>query len=202
MLMEEGMKNRTMIAAVLVALPFAATGAPESYTIDPPHSIPQFQLDYIGFTTIRGRFERTSGTFTIDRAAKTGSVEFVIDAASVTTGDTQRGSRPRTRDEHLRTADFFNVAEFPRLTFKGSAVKFNGDAPARVDGQLTILGVTRPVTLTVERWKCGTHPFYKKEACGADAIARIKRSEFGMKYGIPALGDEVMLHIGVLGMKD
>lgn len=195
--------NYSITAGVIAfALPLAAAAAPESYTMDPPHSIPQFELDYIGFTTIHGRFDRTSGKFTIDRSAKTGSVEFVIDAASVTTGDTERGSRPRTRDEHLRTADFFNVAEFPRLTFKGSAVKFAGEAPAQVDGQLTMLGVTRPVTLKVERWKCGTHPFYKKEACGADAVATLKRSDFGMKYGIPALGDEVKLRIGIMGMKD
>jgi len=196
------MKSRTTIGAFALAFPLAAAAAPESYTMDPPHSIPQFELDYIGFTTIHGRFDRTTGKFTIDRAAKTGSVEFVIDAASVTTGDIERGSRPRTRDEHLRTADFFNIAEFPRLTFKGSAVKFTGEAPAQIDGQLTMLGVTRPVTLKVERWKCGTHPFYKKEACGADAVATLRRSDFGMKYGIPALGDEVKLHIGILGMRD
>ena len=196
------MNNGITAGVIVFALPLAAAAAPESYTMDPPHSIPQFELDYIGFTTIHGRFDRTSGKFTIDRSAKTGSVEFVIDAASVTTGDTERGSRPRTRDEHLRTADFFNVAEFPRLTFKGSAVKFAGEAPAQVDGQLTMLGVTRPVTLKVERWKCGTHPFYKKEACGADAVATLKRSDFGMKYGIPALGDEVKLRIGIMGMKD
>ena len=196
------MNNGITTGIIVFALPLAAAAAPESYTMDPPHSIPQFELDYIGFTTIHGRFDRTSGKFTIDRSAKTGSVEFVIDAASVTTGDTERGSRPRTRDEHLRTADFFNVAEFPRLAFKGSAVKFAGEAPAQVDGQLTMLGVTRPVTLKVERWKCGTHPFYKKEACGADAVATLKRSDFGMKYGIPALGDEVKLRIGIMGMKD
>lgn len=196
------MKSQTAIGAFFLALPLAAAAAPESYTMDPPHSIPQFALDYIGFTTIHGRFEKTSGKFTIDRAAKTGSVEFVIDAASVTTGDTERGNRPRTRDEHLRTADFFNVAEFPRLTYKGNAVRFTGDAPVEIDGQLTILGVTRPVTLKVERWKCGMHPFYKKEACGGDAVAKLKRSDFGMKYGIPALGDDVTLQIRVLGFKD
>jgi polyisoprenoid-binding protein YceI len=196
------MKKRITMTAIALALPMAAAAAPETYTMDPPHSIPQFELDYIGFTTIRGRFDKTSGKFTIDRSARTGSVEFVIEAASVTTGDTERGSRPRTRDEHLRTADFFNVAEFPRLTFKGTSVKFAGEAPVQIDGQLTMLGVTRPVTLKVERWKCGVHPFYKKDACGADAVAKLKRSDFGMKYGIPALGDEVSLHIGILGLKD
>jgi polyisoprenoid-binding protein YceI len=196
------MKKRITMTAIALALPMAAAAAPETYTMDPPHSIPQFELDYIGFTTIRGRFDKTSGKFTIDRSARTGSVEFVIEAASVTTGDTERGSRPRTRDEHLRTADFFNVAEFPRLTFKGTSVKFAGEAPVQIDGQLTMLGVTRPVTLKVERWKCGVHPFYKKDACGADAVAKLKRSDFGMTYGIPALGDEVSLHIGILGLKD
>lgn len=196
------MKKRITLTAIALTLPMAVAAAPETYTMDPPHSIPQFELDYIGFTTIRGRFDKTSGKFTIDRSARTGSVEFVIEAASVTTGDTERGSRPRTRDEHLRTADFFNVAEFPRLTFKGTSVKFAGEAPAQIDGQLTMLGVTRPVTLKVERWKCGVHPFYKKDACGADAVAKLKRSDFGMKYGIPALGDEVSLHIGILGLKD
>lgn len=196
------MKRRTVAGAFLFGLPLIAAAAPESYAMDPPHSIPQFALDYVGFTTIHGRFDRISGKFTIDRSAKTGSVEFVIDAASVTTGDTERGNRPRTRDEHLRTADFFNVAEFPRLTYKGSAVRFVGDAPAEIEGQLTILGVTKPVTLKVERWKCGVHPFSKKEACGADASAKLKRSDFGMKYGIPALGDEVALQIRVLGFKE
>lgn len=196
------MKLKLSIAAVLLSLPAAANAAPESYTMDSPHSIPKFTVDYIGFTTIHGRFDKVSGKFVIDRAAKTGSVDYVVDAASVNTGDTERGSRPRTRDEHLRTPDFFNVAEFPRLTYKGTAVKFSGDAPAEIEGQLTMLGVTRPVALKVERWKCAVHPFAKKESCGADAVGKFKRSDFGMKYGLPGLGDEITLVIGILGFKD
>jgi len=135
-------------------------------------------------------------------AAKTGSIELVIETASLSTGDTERGSRPRARDEHLKSADFFNVAEFPRMTFKSSNVKFAGEVPTEVEGQLTLLGVTKPLTLKIERWKCATHPSYKKEACGGDASAKFKRTDFGMKYGVPLIGDEVSLNIGFLGFKD
>lgn len=192
------------LAAVVVALAVAtpAMAAPESYTLDNPHTYPHFAIDYIGYMTLRGRFDKTSGKFTIDRAARTGALDVVVDTASVTTGDADRAGRPRTRDEHLRAADFFNVAEFPRMTYKSTAVKFSGETPSEIEGQLTINGVSRPVALKVDRWKCAVHPFYKKEACGGDASARVKRSDFGMKFGIPALGDELSLNINFLGMKD
>ena len=193
--------RKALLTAALF-LPMAVVAAPESYTFDPPHSIPGFSVDYIGFTTIRGHFTKASGKFIIDRAAKSGSLEYVIDTASVTTGDLERGSRARTRDEHLRTADFFNVAEFPRMTFKAGNVKFSGDYPTEFQGDLTMLGVTKPVSVKVERWKCGIHPFSKREACGGDAVARVKRSDFGMKYGIPMLGDEITLNLSFVGFKD
>lgn len=196
------MKTTISLAVLAVSLPLASIAAPESYTLDSPHSISTFNVDYIGFTTIRGRFDKTSGKFIIDRAAKTGSLEYVIDTTSVNTGDIDRGSRPRTRDEHLKTPDFFNVAEFPRMTYKASNVKFTGDFPSEVQGDLTMLGVTRPVTLRVDRWKCGVNPFYKREACGGDAVAKVKRSDFGMKYAIPLLADEVTLNLSFLGFKD
>ncbi|MCG6953856.1 MAG: YceI family protein, partial [Betaproteobacteria bacterium] len=123
------------------------------------------------------------------------SLEVVIDTASIDTGDRERGARPRTRDEHLRSADFFNVAEFPQMTYKSTAVKFNGAAPAEIDGQLTLLGVSKPVTLKIERWVCKDHPMRKKPMCGGDATATIKRTDFGMKYGVPAIGDAVKLSI-------
>lgn len=196
------MRTRISLAALAVSLPLTCVAAPESYTFDPPHSIATFDVDYVGFTTIRGRFDKASGKFTIDRVAKTGSLDYVVDTTTVNTGDVDRGSRPRTRDEHLRTPDFFNVAEFPRMTFKASTVKFTGDFPSELQGELTMIGVTRPVTVKIERWKCGMHPFTKREACGGDAVARIKRSDFGMKYGMPALGDDITLHLSFLGFKD
>jgi polyisoprenoid-binding protein YceI len=191
------MKHRTLAGACALALPFAAGAAPESYTIDPYHTYPYFMVSHFGVGNMMGRFDKTSGKFTIDIAAKTGAVDLAVETATLTTGDNERGSRPRARDEHLRTADFFNVAEFPRMIDKGTATRFNGDAPAQIDGQLTLLGATRPLTLAVDNWKCMPDPRTKGQRyfCGGNASGSIKRSEFGMKYGIPAASDEVRLMI-------
>jgi polyisoprenoid-binding protein YceI len=193
--------KKALLAAAL-ALPVAAYANPESYTLDPYHTFPQFEVDHLGVSTMRGTFRKSSGKFTIDRAAKTGSVELSVETASIDTGDSDKGSRPRARDEHLRTADFFNVAEFPRMTFKSTGVKFAGDSPAEVAGQLTLLGVTKPLTLKVERWICKDNPMSKKPMCGGNASASLKRSDFGMKYGIPAVGDDLKLFFEFEGYKD
>lgn len=189
------MNTRALVAALVCAVPLAAFAAPETYDIDPIHSFAYFAIDHLGVSTVRGRFDKSSGKFTLDRAAKTGSVEVVIDTASISTGDNVKGARPRTRDEHLRSADFFNVAEFPEMTYKSTAVKFNGDTPAEIEGQLTLLGVSKPMTLKVERWTCKDHPMRKKPMCGGDASGSFKRTDFGMKYGVPAIGDEVKISI-------
>lgn len=194
------MKKR--FACLVLGLLPAIAAANEGYTIDPYHTIPHFTLEYHGFGTFTGRFDRTSGKFMVDRAARKGALEFNIETASLTTGDNDRGSRPRSRDEHLRSVDFFNVAEFPRMTFRSSDVRFNGDTPAEIDGQLTLLGVTKPVTFKVDRWVCKDHAVYKKPACGGNVSAVIKRSEFGMKYGIPSISDEVKLSTLFLGFRD
>jgi polyisoprenoid-binding protein YceI len=185
-------------------LAFGAAAAPETFTIDPFHSHPGFVVNHLGFMDMTGRFDRMSGKITMDAAAKSGSVDLAIEAASISTGDSDKGSRPRSRDEHLRSPDFFNVAEFPRITFKGAAAKWTGDAPGTVDGQLTMLGVTRPVTLTVEKWRCGPDPRTqgKRYMCGGNASGMIKRSDFGMKFGIPGVSDEVKLMIGLEAIRD
>jgi polyisoprenoid-binding protein YceI len=185
--------KRITLAATLSALPFVAAAQTETYALDPYHTIPHFSLEYHGYGTIMGRFDRASGKFTIDRTAKKGGLDFAIEAASVNTGDGEKGPRPRSRDEHLRSPDFFNVAEFPRITFKSTNVKFAGDSPAEVDGQLTLLGTTKPLTFKIDRWVCKDHPVYKKASCGGNASAVFKRSDFGMKYGIPSMSDEVRL---------
>ena len=181
---------------ILAALPLAAGAATESFTMDPLHTSVSFVIDHLGLSMIHGRFNKYSGKFSIDRAAKTGGVDFTIETASVDTNDNDKGNRPRSRDEHLRSADFFNVAEFPTMTFKSTAVKFNGDTPATLEGNLTLLGVTKPLTLTIERFKCGPRSGSGKEGCGGNATGKLKRSDFGMKTGIPAVGDEITLHIG------
>lgn len=191
-----------LIGALAIALPLAAMATPENYTIDPTHSYAYFEVDHLGVSNQRGRFDRTSGKFVLDRVAKSGSVELNIESASVSTGDNLKGSRPRTLDDHLKTADFFNVAEFPRMAFKSTGVKFSGDNPAEIVGNLTLLGVAKPVTMKVERWVCKDNPMNKKPMCGGNASASLKRTDFGMKYAVPAISDEIRLWFSVEGYKD
>jgi polyisoprenoid-binding protein YceI len=179
---------RSVFACSLVCLPLLAAAEPRSYTVDPPHTHAYFEIDRFQTMTMYGRFTTLSGKFMFDPPARTGSVDLTIPAATVSIGDTERAGRPRTGDEHLRSADFFNVAEFPTMTFKSTKVVFNGDLPRAVEGNLTLLGVTRPVTLTFERFVCAPHPFTKRDNCGGNATATIRRSEFGMKYLLPQIG--------------
>jgi polyisoprenoid-binding protein YceI len=196
--------KRTAIALVAATLPLAAAAQMESYNIDPYHTVPYFEAEHLGYATIRGRFDKPTGKFTIDRATKTATLEVVIQTATVSTGDPERDGRPRTRDEHLRTPDFFNSAEFPTMAFKSTAVKFKGDDPEVIEGTLTLLGVTKPLALRVERWKCGPDPRTqgKRYQCGGNATGAFNRSEFGMKYGLPtAIGDEVKLWVSFYGFR-
>ena len=194
---------KTKVLGVLaMALPLTALGAPENYTLDPYHSFPYFEIDHWGVSTLRGMFRKSTGKFTIDRAAKSASVELTVETASIDTGDSDKGSRPRARDEHLRTADFFNASEFPRISFKSTGVKFAGDNPAEIAGEFTLLGVTKPLVLKIDRWTCRDNPINKKPMCGGNASGTIKRTDFGMKYLVPAVSDEVKLNFVFEGYKD
>lgn len=186
--------RKSVFVALAVALPLSALAA-DSYTIDPTHTYPHFSINHMGFSTMQGRFDNSSGTVTLDRAAKTGSVEIAIETASINTGHAKR-------DDHLKSPDFFNAAEFPKITYKSTAFKFKGDTPASVDGNLTISGVTKPVTLTIDAFNCGTNPYSKKDTCGAAASAQIKRSDFGIKYGLPGVGDDVKLVFEIEAIKN
>lgn len=194
--------KRSVLCALALSMPLAAAASPENYTLDPTHTYPHFAVDHLGVSTMWGRFGKTTGKFMLDRAAKKASIELVVETASIDTGDNVRGSRPRARDEHLRTADFFNVQEFPHMTFKSTNVKFAGENPSEIDGQLTLLGVTKPLVLKVDRWVCKDNPNNKKPMCGGNASGAFKRSDFGMKYAIPNVGDEVKLFVEVEGYKD
>lgn len=191
------------VAAISAVLPQAALAQSGSYTLDTYHTYVHFEVDHIaGISRMRGRFDKATGKFTLDQAGKTGSLDVIVQTASISTGDNDKGSRPRARDEHLRSPDFFNVAEFPTMTFKSTKVIFKGDVPGAIEGNVTLLGVTKPVTFNVEHWRCAPHPASKKDMCGANATSTIKRSEFGMKYGIPSVGDELKLWVEVEGYKD
>jgi len=177
-----------------ITLPLSALAA-DSYTIDPAHTYPHFSISHLGFSTMQGRFDATSGKVNLDRAAKTGSVEIAIETASISTGFAKR-------DEHLKSPDFFNAAEFPKITYKSTAIHFKGDTPSSVEGNLTISGVTKPVTLTIDAFNCGINPMNKKDECGAAASAQIKRSDFGVKYGLPNIGDDIKLVFEIEAIKN
>lgn len=187
--------SRALLTCVFV--PLSTMAAPTTYVMDPLHSFPNFTVNHLGMTTIHGRFDKMVGKIVLDQAAKTGSIEAKITTASVNTGDAKRADGTRARDEHLRTADFFNSSEFPEMVYKSTKFNFNGDVLESVDGNLTLVGVTKPVKLTVVAFKCAPHPFSKKPMCGADAEASIKRTDFGVKFGVPAISDDVKLTFSI-----
>lgn len=192
--------TRTLKALLLMA-PLSALAAPETYVLDPTHTIPVFSISHFGMSTVYGKFERSTGKVVLDRAAKSGSIEVKIPTTTISTGDSKRTDGQRSRDEHLRTADFFNVAEFPDMVFKSTKFNFAGDKVESVEGTLTLLGVSKPLKLTAAGFNCGPNPFSKKEMCGADLVGSIKRTDFGMKFGVPAISDEVKLMIAVEAYK-
>jgi polyisoprenoid-binding protein YceI len=194
--------QKALAALVLAAFPLAATAAPETFTLDPYHSSVLFAIDHLGLSTVHGRFDKFAGKFSLDRAAKKGDVELTVDTASVNTNDNDKGTRQRSRDDHLRSADFFNAAEFPEMTYKSTNVVFAGDNPTTVEGNLTLLGVTKPVSLKIDRFKCNPATATAKERCGGDGSGKIKRSDFGMSRGVPQIGDELVLTVSFEANKD
>jgi polyisoprenoid-binding protein YceI len=182
--------------AILAAAIAASAAAQDTYTFDPAHSRPTFEVRHLGLTFQYGYFDKIAGKATLDRAAKKGTVDVTIDATSVRTFD------PRL-DTATKGEKFLNVEKFPTITFKSSSVVFDGDRPVAIDGDLTLLGVTKPVTLKITSFGCIDHPFNKKPMCGADATATIKRSDFGMTANLPmAPADEVRIIIPVEAFKE
>jgi polyisoprenoid-binding protein YceI len=170
---------RALVALSLGTLATAAVAAPTRYVVDPKHTFPSFEADHFGGMSVwRGKFERTTGSITLDREAKTGTVEVTIETASVDTGQPDL-------DEHLKKTGggFFESEKFPTATYKGTLAKFMDGAPTEVQGNLTLHGVTKPVVLTIKSFKCMPHPMKKTEFCGADAVATINRDEFGIAFG-------------------
>jgi polyisoprenoid-binding protein YceI len=182
-------------AATLAAAALPALAEVETYNIDPRHTFPAYEVGHLGYSFQRGRFNKTQGKITLDTAAKKGSAEVAIDVDSVSSGVDKL-------DEHLRGEDFFGAAKNPQIVFKSSDLAFEGDRVKQARGSLTINGITRPVTLDVTHFKCGMNPMLMRKVCGADMTATIKRSEFGMKYALPMLADEVVLRINVEAIKD
>jgi len=170
--------TRALLAAfAATALFSAAHAAPVTYNIDPEHTFPAFETDHMGGLSVwRGKVLESSGKVTLDREAKTGTVEVTMQTKSVDIGH-------KKLNEELQTAAFLDAAKYPTSTYKGKFSKFNGDAPTEVQGELTMHGVTKPVTLKILTFKCMINPMSKKEVCGADAEATFQRDEFGIAAG-------------------
>jgi polyisoprenoid-binding protein YceI len=188
---------RLISLVAMLAQPAGAVAANEIYLLDPAHTIAGFSVQVLGLSTIRGRFDRASGKIVLDRAAAAGSVEVTIPTATASTGDSRRNDVARWRDERLRSEDLFDVAEFPEMVFRSTRFHFVGDTVRSIDGTLTLRGVTRPVTLAATSFFCGIDPTSRKDICGGDLVASIKRSDFGMPYAVPVISDEVRLFIAV-----
>ena len=183
----------TLVLALAAAAP--ALAAPETYVLDGTHSFPRFSYSHFGYSTQLSRFDRTTGKIVFDKAAKTGAVDIVIDTQSVNTGYP-------TFNEHIQGEDFLDTAKYPTATFKSTKVVFDGDKPVAVEGNLTLKGVTRPVTLTVTSFQAMPHPMLKKDAIGANAHVVVKRSEFNAGKYAPYVGDEVRIDVAVEAIKE
>ena len=187
---------KARVAFVALALAGATPAFGATYVLDPTHTFPQFEVMHGGFSLQRGSFLGATGKVTLDLAAKKGTIDVTIDATSIDT-------RMPARDVHLKSENWFDVARYPTLTFKSSDLRFDGDALVGANGELTMHGVSKPVKLVVANFKCGPSPFNRtKEMCGAEAMATIQRSEWGIKAGIPSVGDEVRIAIPIEAYKE
>ncbi|CAG0959124.1 Protein YceI [Rhodocyclaceae bacterium] len=192
------MKNLAKLSAavaIAAALAGPAMAAPETYVVEGTHTYPRFSYSHFGYSTQLSRFDKTTGKVVFDKAAKTGAVDIVIDTRSVNTGYP-------TFNEHIQGEDFLDTAKYPTATFKSTKVVFEGDKPVAIEGNLTLKGVTRPVTLTVTSFQAMPHPMLKKDALGANATVTVKRSEFNAGKYAPHVGDEVRIDIAIEAIKE
>ena len=186
--------KKLITLAIAATLSTAAFAAPETYTIEGTHTFPRFEYSHFGYSLQQSRFDKTTGSITLDKAARTGSVDVTIDTTSVNTGYP-------LFNQHIQGEDFFDTAKYPTITYKSTKVNFDGDKPTTIEGNLTVKGITKPVTLTVTSFHCMPHPMLKKDACGANATTTIKRSEFNAGKYAPYVGDDVKLTIAVEAYK-
>jgi polyisoprenoid-binding protein YceI len=189
------MMRKLLILVVVGAFASAGAIAADRYTIDPTFTVPTFEIGHLGFTTQQGRFNHATGTVVLDRAAHKGSVELIIDTTSL-----DMSSAAWTR--HLAEPDLFNSEKYPTMTFQASTLTFKGDKVVGADGMFTLRGITKPLRVTVNGFRCLAHPMTKKEVCGGDVTAVIKRSEFGMTKYIPEVSDEISIRVPVEAHKD
>ncbi len=187
--------KRSLLALTLALLSNISSAAPETYIIDGNHTMPRFSYSHFGYSTQLSKFDKTSGKIVLDKETKQGSVDVTIDMTSVNTGYP-------LFNEHIQAEDFFNTSKFPTATFTSNKLTFKGDKLASIDGTLTIKGISKPVTFEVTSFLCMPHPIVKKDACGANATAVVKRTDFNMGKHVPYVSDEVTIDIPVEAVKE
>jgi polyisoprenoid-binding protein YceI len=193
------MKKNLLIAAAgaLVAVAsFNVMAEEATYQLDPSHTSPSFEADHLGGLSVwRGKFSKGNGTVTLDRAAQKGTLDATIDMTTVDIGNEKLNGE-------LKSAQFFDTEKFPTATYKGTSMKFKGDVPVEVIGELTLHGVTKPVNLTIESFQCIMHPMLKKEVCGTESTATFNRDDFGVDFGKTyGFKMKTTLHIQAEGVK-
>ncbi|AMO95677.1 yceI-like domain protein [Collimonas fungivorans] len=184
------------IAALLLPV-FGASvcSAADRYLIDPEHTFSSFEYSHWGLSMQRSRFDSTSGSIEIDQASHGGSIDIEIDAASVSTGSD-------SFNQVMRSGDFFDAANFPKISFKSSSLHFEEQQLTHVEGELTIKGITHPVTLEISNFNCRFMLIYGKQACGANGSAKILRSDYKLGRYVPFVSDAVTLHIVVEAIRE
>jgi polyisoprenoid-binding protein YceI len=187
---------RIALTAILTtALLAAPASAADNFSLDDRHTFPMFEINHMNFSQQRGRFNKTTGKVQLDAQAGKGKIDISIDTASIDMGLDEW-------DKHMKNEDFFNVEKYPVMTFSADKISFKEGVPVAADGTLTLLGVSKPVQLTIANYRCGIHLMNRKTVCGAEVGATIKRSQFGMTKYIPFVGDEVKIVIPVEAFKD
>jgi polyisoprenoid-binding protein YceI len=189
--------NRNLLAiALIVSGTASASAASTVYSVDPDHTHPSFEVDHFGGVSIwRGTFKKTTGTITLDTAGKSGTVDVIIDTATVDLAHDKL-------NEHVSSPEILDVAKFPTAQYKGRFVEFSNGVPKTISGELTLHGITKPVTLTINSFKCFENPMLKKQVCGADAGGTFNRADFGVSYGQQyGFNQNVLLRIQVEGIK-
>ncbi len=175
--MRTSLSSLAAIAAAAALSTGLVHAEPASYAIDPSHTFATFQIGHFGASVNRGRFDKKEGTVQFDRAGKSGKVDVSFDTSSINTGTP-------AFDKHLKSADFFNAEKHPTMRFVSDKFVFDGDKVSAVEGQLTLLGKTHPLTLKANQFNCYQSPMLKREVCGGDFEGTVDRTAFGMDYGI------------------
>jgi polyisoprenoid-binding protein YceI len=187
------MRGLVFSAAFLVAVGVHAQPVP--YVIDPTHTFVMYEIGHFGTTTNRGRFSTKDGSVVFDRAGRTGKVEVIMDMSSANTG-------VDALNRQIQGRDFFNVAKFPTGRFVADKLTFDGEKVTEVTGTLTLLDQTHPVALKAARFNCYMSPMIKREVCGGDFETTIKRSDWGITWGLQfGFEDSVRLLIQVEAIK-